>query len=82
MQIQSASKIKIFGQKQVYGEDLRSLTSETKNWATIIFPEGLENTPFTLLQDISNENDAILLQSNQNNMTDCHKFTLFVFIII
>ena len=30
--VQYESKIEILGQKQVYGEDLRSLTSQTKIW--------------------------------------------------
>ena len=39
-------KIKSIGQDRVYGEDLSSLTSNTKLGATIRFPEGLENTSF------------------------------------
>jgi hypothetical protein len=43
VQVQFALKIKILGQNRVYGEDLRPLTSKTKN---LSFPEDLENTPF------------------------------------
>ena len=32
VKVQYESKIKIYGQNLVYGEDLRSLTLKTKNW--------------------------------------------------
>jgi hypothetical protein len=50
VQVQFALKIKILGQNRVYGEDLRPLTSKTKN---LSFPEDLENTPFNDRSDFT-----------------------------
>ena len=45
VQVNSEFKLKTLVQNWVYGEDLKSLTSKTKNRETMWFPEYLEDTP-------------------------------------
>ena len=51
VQVQSESKIKIFGQNQVYGEDLRSLLQKTKNWGNNQVSRRCENKYSFQVQD-------------------------------
>ena len=72
VKVQYESKIKIYGQNLVYGEDLRSLTLK-KIGATITFPEGLENTPLNMKFKQANTytiqcmEQGISLKSERNN---------------